>query len=256
MKKNSAFTLVELAIVLIIIGLITGGVVGAQSLIDSAARSNLYQDVIRYETAMNAFRLEYDAIPGDFNEATAYWGGTVANGNNSKKVDTMTEALNVWEHLSRAEILPSNYDGTGTSLADNNAPRNGDYGFYYLPYNPMASTSSSASWLATTRLPSSALAITTSSASASANNVATTYESDDYSAQSTGLNNDAAKKIDKKYDDDDPLRGIILAPICTMADHTPPGGGEYFSPSLSSFNETYLLTNVDPACVMTFLINL
>lgn len=72
--KISAFTLVELAIVLIIIGLITGGVVGAQSLIESSKVQSEIKNIERMQTAVQAFKLEFDDIPGDMTDAYDYFG--------------------------------------------------------------------------------------------------------------------------------------------------------------------------------------
>ena len=52
--KTSGFTLVELAIVLVIIGLIVSGVLGAQSLINSAKINATITDIRKMQTAVNA----------------------------------------------------------------------------------------------------------------------------------------------------------------------------------------------------------
>lgn len=128
MKK--AFTLVELAIVLIIIGLITGGVVGAQSLIESANRQTIIKEIRQYKTAFQTFKLEYDYIPGDFPEAESYWGSVTGscmtsttagtcNGDNDKLIDfysqsfadNRSESWRAWQHMALAEIIPGEYTG-------------------------------------------------------------------------------------------------------------------------------------------------
>jgi len=69
---NSAFTLIELSIVLIIISLIVGGIIGGKSLIHSAEIQSISRDINKNLAAINSFNLQYDALPGDFNEATSY----------------------------------------------------------------------------------------------------------------------------------------------------------------------------------------
>jgi prepilin-type N-terminal cleavage/methylation domain-containing protein len=75
---KSGFTLVELAIVIVIIGLIVSAVLGAQSLINSAKIQSQIKQFKNLELATNAFKLEYDAKPGDFDkdECEAYGWNT------------------------------------------------------------------------------------------------------------------------------------------------------------------------------------
>ena len=75
MKKDLGFTLVELSIVIVIIGLIVGGVTAGQSLVEAAKMQSQISELRKYEVAFNIFKLEYDAIPGDFSQASDYWGG-------------------------------------------------------------------------------------------------------------------------------------------------------------------------------------
>lgn len=73
-KKCSAFSLVELSIVLVILGLLVGGVLSGQSLIRAAELRSIPTDLARYATAAQTFRDKYFAIPGDMNNATSFWG--------------------------------------------------------------------------------------------------------------------------------------------------------------------------------------
>ncbi len=84
--KRSAFTLVELAIVIVIIGLITGGVLGAQSLIRSSKVSAAIQEITKMDTAIKAFQLEYDETPGLLKDAYDYWGSDCSPGNHADNI--------------------------------------------------------------------------------------------------------------------------------------------------------------------------
>jgi prepilin-type N-terminal cleavage/methylation domain-containing protein len=124
-KNTYGFTLVELSIVLVIIGLIVGGVVGGQSLIQAAKINAVVSDFQKYKTAVNAFDLQYDALPGDFTEASDYWTECVdvagtppapCNGNGDRKITPYREeGFRAWQHLSLAKILPNPFTGISSS---------------------------------------------------------------------------------------------------------------------------------------------
>jgi prepilin-type N-terminal cleavage/methylation domain-containing protein len=110
--SQSAFTLVELAIVLVIVGLITVGVVGGQSIMESAEKRGFVTEIQGYQTAVRAFDLEFDAIPGDFDEAEDYWGSNCngkhqnCNGNGNGTLRPWPhETSRFWIHLEEAGII-------------------------------------------------------------------------------------------------------------------------------------------------------
>lgn len=66
------FTLLELSIVLVIIGLIVGGVVAGQNLIRNAELNSIHSNFTQIKIALNNYRFKYNALPGvrtDFNMA-------------------------------------------------------------------------------------------------------------------------------------------------------------------------------------------
>jgi prepilin-type N-terminal cleavage/methylation domain-containing protein len=81
-KENlQGFTLIELSIVLVIIGLIVGGVLVGQDLIKAAEVRAQISQIEKYNTAVNTFYSKYQAIPGDMNVATAdQFGFTIGSG--------------------------------------------------------------------------------------------------------------------------------------------------------------------------------
>jgi len=84
-SKKSAFSLIELSIVLIIIGLLIAGVTGGASLIKSSELRAAISEARGYAVAVNGFFAQYNALPGDYTVAIAgssYAGPT--NGGNSK----------------------------------------------------------------------------------------------------------------------------------------------------------------------------
>src|SRR6185312_11880077 len=70
-RYRSGFTLIELSIVLVIIGLIVGGVLVGQDLIRAAEIRATVGQYEKYNAAINTFRSKYNGIPGDLLEASA-----------------------------------------------------------------------------------------------------------------------------------------------------------------------------------------
>ncbi len=79
-KKRKAFSLIELSIVLIIIGLLVAGVTGGASLIKNAELRGIASEARGYQTAVNSFFAKYSGLPGDFQTAIGAQTGT-ATGN-------------------------------------------------------------------------------------------------------------------------------------------------------------------------------
>lgn len=130
------FSLVELSIVLVILGLLVGGILAGQSLIRAAELRSVSTDITRYQTAMYAFRDKYFALPGDMTNATSFWGfasgttgldnacyGTAStdartcNGNGNGQIDYLTGANGLgeihrfWQHLANAGFIEGRYSG-------------------------------------------------------------------------------------------------------------------------------------------------
>ncbi len=80
-SPRSAFTLVELAIVLVIIGLIVGGVLVGQDLIKAAQIRSVITDIEKYNAAASTFREKYTGLPGDLlnTKALQFGFNTAAN---------------------------------------------------------------------------------------------------------------------------------------------------------------------------------
>ena len=74
---NSAFTLIELSIVLVIIGLIVGGVMTGIDLVNAANIRAQISQIEKYQTAVHTFQLKYGYLPGDIPEPAASGFGFV-----------------------------------------------------------------------------------------------------------------------------------------------------------------------------------
>lgn len=78
--KRHGFTLVELSVVLVIIGLIIGAVLLGRDLIKAAEIRAAISELANIQTALVMFEDKYKALPGDMSDATAYWPGVTSNG--------------------------------------------------------------------------------------------------------------------------------------------------------------------------------
>ncbi|MEK6746145.1 MAG: prepilin-type N-terminal cleavage/methylation domain-containing protein [Pseudomonadota bacterium] len=120
---TKGFTLIELSLVLVIIGLIVGGVLVGRDLIKSAEIRAQIKQVEQYTLAYNTFKLKYACIPGDCKNATDYFTGT-ANGDGdgivessfgySPDVEFDLEQSRFFEQLSLANLIPGKFSSSLT----------------------------------------------------------------------------------------------------------------------------------------------
>ena len=83
-SKQSGFTLIEIAIVLVIIGLLLGGVLKGQELINSAKIKNVANDLNGISAAVYGYQDRYKTFPGDDNGASVRWTTPTAAKNGDK----------------------------------------------------------------------------------------------------------------------------------------------------------------------------
>ena len=122
-RSEQGFTLVELAIVMVIIGLLIGGILKGQELIANAKISGTVSQVKGLDAAMNTFTDKYAALAGDMrNTATRLPGGVAAedgdgNGGLNPQAGAaaaLNEGTYVFSQLARADLI------TGINLTNNN----------------------------------------------------------------------------------------------------------------------------------------
>src|SRR5262249_34097963 len=81
-KRREGFTLIELSIVLVIIGLIVGGILVGRDMIRQAGLRSVLTDIEQFKTAITAFEVKYDCLPGDCPNATTFFGAVDSVPNN------------------------------------------------------------------------------------------------------------------------------------------------------------------------------
>ena len=144
-SKQKGFTLVEIAIVMVIIGLLLGAVLKGQNLINSARVRSMADQNSSVQAAYYGFIDRYRAIPGDMTAARACeaiganqfgasscpgstpGGSGTTGGNGRLDLGDYAEASAVWAHLSAANFIVGSYPGGATSSTyddEGMAPKN------------------------------------------------------------------------------------------------------------------------------------
>lgn len=127
MKQQNGFTLVELAIALMVIGLLIGGVLKGQELIENARIVQTMRQLNDYDTAIMVFRNTYSAIPGDIRKTSRLpnCDDVLCNepGTGDGRITTGNgEALRVWIHLGRTGLITGVHEDATYMYASPEAP--------------------------------------------------------------------------------------------------------------------------------------
>lgn len=246
------FSLVELSIVLVILGLLAGGILTGQSLIRASELRSVTTEFERYQSSVQTFRDKYRALPGDMRDATRFWGEAAAgaacrtalgtgtqtcNGDGNGIIDGTTnsyEPLRFWQHLALAGIIEGAYSGvTGPGSTTHSV----------IGSNCPTSKISNAGWNALRR---DVAAEDTSAFFVL--DYGNTLQLGAATTTGTTISNilrpEETWNIDSKIDDGKPAQGVVVAKgvttSCTNAANA------------NDLSADYLLTNRNIACVPIF----
>jgi prepilin-type N-terminal cleavage/methylation domain-containing protein len=145
-QRSSGFTLIEIAVVLLVVGLLFVGVLRGQELLTAARVRGVIQEQDGFRTAFFGFQDRYQALPGDYPRATATLAdvslacgvaGNLGNGNGNGVVQALDgEHILLWDHLSKANYLNARYTCEGNDTVNaNTVPRNRYGQFVQLLYD-------------------------------------------------------------------------------------------------------------------------
>lgn len=243
-KKGVSLT--ELAIVIIIIGILIAVVTSGLKVRSASEIRGIISDIQGFQVAVESFDLKYEDLPGDMVDAHDYWDngsntvcGTASecNGNGDSEIDLTTsqndnESFRAWQHLTLAGFIEGGYTGIGLSDGGTNdqaepttnVPSTSRMnGGYTLLYGNLNGTSRNEFRVSTFR-----------QGEALGNSLLTPSE---------------AYSIDKKLDDGNPTNGRVKGKE----------GADYTSTTneqcQSSAGTSYLITTTDRTCQLSFPVN-
>lgn len=167
-RYHHGFTLLEMSIVLVVVGLIVGAALVGKDMMESSQRMSVINGLQEYASAIKSFREKYEQYPGDMSEATDLWGSAGGTGSDSACYMAQTvssiatcdgdgnglilngptanaERFMLWKHLKNAEMAEGNFSGRTTGAAgtatfdrESNAPPAELGTVYDVAYNAYA----------------------------------------------------------------------------------------------------------------------
>lgn len=112
MKKG--FTLVELSIVLVIIGLLIGGILVAQSMISNARIKNVMREQEQYLIAIRFFDQQFGGLPGDSSRAGTLLGVSGGDDDGGVEWNSSSEVWYAWQQLALSGYIEGSYTGAAS----------------------------------------------------------------------------------------------------------------------------------------------
>ncbi len=261
-SARQGFTLIELSMVLLIIGLIVGGIFAGQELYRLSQINSVATDLARLRTGIDAFKLKFRAIPGDMPDATHYFGTASGGCPNGTGTGTQTcdgngdgyvgngnayENFRFWQHLAAAGLIANPSGGYFSGLpgaSSYSLSTNGDHRVgvncpnsrvkklgYAVFYTPKISFGANHPLLYGGTYNNAMVVGGENPGYETSNGVFTAAE---------------AASLDRKFDDGKPGMGRMVTRNGTVAPNCSTGT------TTTSTTATYNTTNTDKACIFYF----
>lgn len=114
--KNKGFTLVELAVVLVIISLLVAGIMSGGEVLENSKRMAVVSTLGKYKSAYDQFVEKYYSPPGDISDAVTVWGSGTDDGDGDGIVEggSSDEEYLFWDHLTLSGFVDGRYPGSRT----------------------------------------------------------------------------------------------------------------------------------------------
>ncbi len=266
------FTLIELSIVIVIIGLIVAGVVGGQTLVEQAKIRGVMTQMNQIKIAANAYKLEYGELPGDHTRAADYWGQAAncfanvsgstntCNGDGSGKLSynhgcdssgVRHEMWHFWKHLSNAELIEGDYSAYSPGglrlIPGENAPKGSINGTGWTAFS-VATCNIGRQWIGRPKNQNANRIVFSNPNASGANGT--------WFSNAVALSAQQQFNVDNKIDDGLPYQGIIndmssshsgFSIDCATVSNNEFGNSP---PGTSTINATYDLSFKGAACIM------
>lgn len=266
-RRLQAFTIIELAVVLAVLGLLIGSIIASTSLRKAAELRELITTAQTYASAVQQFQQQYGYFPGDFPQAVKVWGkadgdttlttncatpatdaasnAATCNGDGNGIIDNGVnyEFLRAWQQLRLSGLIMGNYTGVSATAAGVNEPTlrnfpNSTFSFYNTTLAAGA-----------TPCNAQACAGATNAYDGDYTNAIHfgTYVNDAHtSGLGAVLTGEQASSIDKKYDDGLPALGHIRT-------WKPAALASCASGSTSDSASTYIVSGTTATCSLIFM---
>ena len=270
---NRGFTLIELSIVLVIIGLIVGGILVGRDMIKTAALQSQIAQIDKYKAAANAFKLKYSGLPGDIPLPSLYGlyqpsgTGGLGLGNNDGLITSQGrngsdcgvrfsgEITLFWYHLSQAGLIDGAYSAgileytSGTATVGNAFPRakiNDAAGIVALGLPATYCGTGTG----TNTLPASRNFFYIGASDAGSNSLDARYGG--FWANDAAVSPSDSLYMDTKIDDGQPLSGTLQARFSYGTANILPYSDNQYSVGCTNASSIYNLSTTKRACWLRF----